>query len=207
MRAQETPLSFRLSRQSKMAPLATMATTWLRNALIGICLVGNCACNEQPEKPGESIRTESGQQVKKLREDNELEFQDLRGRWLAAKGELIRLRTDFADGRSKQVGEQSDFSARLERIEASLIGLSGDIETVRREVARPPPPDDRRERLARSYEEVHCLRKRNALDAVEGVYRRYGFDTLEDWAAAWTEASRDEEFERTVSARVERLCP
>jgi hypothetical protein len=154
-----------------------------------------------------SARTESDQQVKKLREDNELEFQDLRGRWLAAKGELIRVKTESSANKTTQVGVNADTTGRLERIEAALIALGGDIESMRRDLTAPPPPDDTRVRLARSYEEIFCLRKRGAEEAVADVYRRYGFETLEDWASAWTLASRDETFERDVSARVQVLCP
>jgi len=181
---------------------------------IGLLAVGLLAfgllaigCEQDAAPPVTSTRSEADQQVKKLREDNELEFQDLRGRWLAAKGELIRLRTELSDARATQVGVNSDLASRFERLEAGVIALGADMEALRREATQPPAPDDERTRLARSYEEIHCLRRRGAEEGVAQVYERYGFESLDAWASAWAEASRDERFEREVSARIARLCP
>lgn len=172
--------------------------------LAAIALTGACDRREPTSPPA---RTEVDQQVKRLRDDTELELQDLRGRWLAAEGILTELREQLRrlDAEARSALLQRD--QRVAALEASLTTVQAELEEARRAIPGPAPADTVLERLARCYEEIACLRKRGAEESVAGVYRRYGFPDVESWAEAWQAASRSEAFEREVQERVERLCP
>ncbi len=172
-----------------------------------LLLTSTAACDRRESTPQEPAPSEADFQVKRLRDDTEIELQDLRGRWLAAEGLLTVQHNDIKALREQLTGRSAEIDDRLGRIETGLGTLQAEIEALRGSVHRPPPRDTVLERLARSYEEVHCLRRQGAEEAVAAVYRRYGFADVDEWAEAWQQAARSEAFEREVSTRVERLCP
>jgi uncharacterized protein YhaN len=181
----------------------TPSAVWCFTVII-VCVWG-CDQSDTPALP--TSRTEMDQQVKRLREDTEIELRDLRGRWLAVEGLLTKQRDRLAqDQRSlenlvKRVDEQ------LAQMEVHLGSMEADINALKRITREPSAINDVLERLARSYEEIYCLRKRGQEEQVGAVYGRYGFEDLSTWSKAWTEAARSLEFEQEVNARVAVLCP
>lgn len=176
-----------------------------RNA-VWICLLA-VACDGQESTPVEPASNEADHQVRRLREDTEIELQDLRGRWLAAEGLLARQRRSTLALEQRLDHTDDHLERRLAELEVELGSLRAQIDVLERLAWRSAPRDTQLERLARSYEEIFCLRKRGAEESVAAVYRRYGFEDADGWAEAWARAARNEAFEREVSARVERLCP
>ena len=133
---------------------------------------------------------------------------DLRGRWVAAHGLLELQRDELAKIAKGHASNDQKLRDRIAGLEASLALVLQELTGVREELeARENPKETVLDRLARSFEEIHCLRKQGADEAVSAVYARYGFPDEKAWAEAWMTASRSEEFERSVSTRVERLCP
>lgn len=178
-----------------------MVVLWLMAASCG---------RPEPTSSPPAPTAELDQQVKRLRTDHEVQLRDLRGRWLAAEGTLTRVRDTL-----KQV--EASGGTNLQRLEQQITGVEvalghivAEIESLKRKQPEPqdrPPEVTELDRLKRSYEEIHCLQKRGALESVADVYRRYDFLDADAWAAAWSQAARSEAFERDLSARVERLCP
>ena len=162
-------------------------------------------CSEESPVPPE--RTNIEYQFRRHREHVEIAIQDLQGRWLAVEGLLTR-QTQAIEGLRRELGTlRPRLEERIAALEAQVVLLQADLEEARRIAMEPGPHETVRDRLARSYEEIHCLRKRGIEEGVEAVVRRYGFESVEDWAAAWTEAARSERFEREVKERAARLCP
>jgi hypothetical protein len=150
---------------------------------------------------------ETQQQVKRLREDTEIELQDLRGRWLATEGLLTTQRNLLKKLNDTHATASNGQTAKLAALELALGALAAQLEQLRRQAGLPLAGDDEQDRLARSYEEIYCLRKRGAEESVAAVYKRYGFNDAASWSKAWEKAAASETFERAVSDRVKRLCP
>ncbi len=177
----------------------------VRLVLIAALFVG---CG-RPDPSEDTPRTsESDYRVKRLREDTELELQDLRGRWLAAEALLTKQRSSTRALEQRLDHSDDHLERTLAEMTVELGALRAEVEVLRSS-ARPAdgPSDSVLDRLAASYEEIYCLRRQGAEEAVGSVYRRYGFDGPDEWGAAWQQAARNEAFERRVSTRVERLCP
>lgn len=189
----------RLDRQPR-APLRRSLVT----LLCGLAVV---ACDRPERKPPPPTSTESDHQVRRLREDTEIELQDLRGRWLAFEGLLTRQRDTLRDVLARQEQDEDQLRQEVARLDVALGAMSAELALLRELATRPEPPDDTLARLARSYEEIYCLRRQGAEESVGAVYPRYGFSSAEAWAEAWQRAARSESFEREVASRVERLCP
>ncbi|MFT7625403.1 MAG: hypothetical protein ACI9WU_004594 [Myxococcota bacterium] len=165
-------------------------------------------CGREEPTPRSAGGSEADYQVRRLREDTEIELQDLRGRWLAAEGLLAKQRLT-GRGLEQRLDHTDDhLERRLAELQLEAGTLRAELELLRASAHRPEPVQDHMiDRLASSYEEIYCLRKQGAEEAVAGVYRRYGFDSADEWASAWQSAARSEAFERRVATRVERLCP
>ena len=187
-----------MARSTRLGPLFLAA-------VIGL---GPLGCDRSVEETPAPVRTEVDQQVNRLRRDNEIEMNDLRGRWVAAHGLLSRQRDELEKLARAHQSNDDELRSRLARIEADMSLLSEDLSALRLAAQeRQRPVDSTLHRLARSYEEIYCLRKRGADEQVAAVYERYGFEDVEAWAEAWAMAARSESFEREVSRRVEQLCP
>ncbi len=170
-------------------------------------VAGVVSCDRRETPPPAAAASEADYQVKRLREDTEIELQDLRGRWLAAEGLLTLQRDETKALRTLLNEEHEKYAERLDRMDVALGALVAELESVKNAAPEPAPRETVLDRLARSYEEIHCLRRQGAEEAVAAVYRRYGFEDVQAWSQAWQQAARSESFEREVSARVERLCP
>ena len=48
-----------------------------------------------------------------------------------------------------------------------------------------------REKLAKAYEEVYCAQKNNEMSKILDIYKKYGFETPEDFVSMWMDATRD----------------
>lgn len=48
-----------------------------------------------------------------------------------------------------------------------------------------------REKLAKAYEEVYCAQKKNEMSKILEIYKKYGFETPEDFVSMWMDATRD----------------
>lgn len=164
-------------------------------------------CDTSDPSPLPVTAPEMDQQVRRLREDTEIELRDLRGRWLAAEGMLTKMTDTLSKAHSTQELLIKRVDARLAQMEVRLGAMEAEVDGLKRLSKSPSEMNDELDRLARSYEEIHCLRKRGLETRVGSVYRKYGFDNVEKWSAAWSRAARDMEFERLVNARVQALCP
>ena len=175
-----------------------------------VCLMAaSCGRPDQASSPP-APTAELDQQVKRLRTDHEVQLRDLRGRWLAAEGTLTRVRDTLKQVEERGGTNLKQLEHQITGVEVALGHIVAEIEALKRKQPEPtdhPPEVTELDRLKRSYEEIHCLQKRGALEGVADVYRRYDFLDADAWAAAWSKAARSEAFERDVSARVERLCP
>ena len=170
-----------------------------------LACVWGCDQSDTPALP--TSRTDMDQQVKRLREDTEIELRDLRGRWLAVEGMLTKQRDRLAEDQRSLKALVKRVDERLAQMEVHLGSMEADIDALKRITRDPGAMDDVLERLARSYEEIYCLRKRGQEEQVATVYGRYGFKDKSSWSKAWTEAARSLEFEQEVNARVAVLCP
>jgi len=164
-------------------------------------------CDTSDPSPLPVTAPEMDQQVRRLREDTEIELRDLRGRWLAAEGMLTKMTDKLSKAHSTQELLIKRVDERLAQMEVRLGAMEAEVDGLKRLSKSPSEMSDELDRLARSYEEIHCLRKRGLETQVGPVYRKYGFDNVEKWSAAWSRAARDMEFERLVNARVQALCP
>ena len=164
-------------------------------------------CDGSSEDAATVSQLEAQQQIKRLREDTEIELKDLRGRWLATEGLLTRQREILKSLKAQLSTGSQNSNAKLAEFELSIGALSAEVERLRRSAGLPTTEEDEERRLARSYEEIYCLRKRGAEESVGSVYKRYGFADAAAWSSAWQRVSRNETFEREVSERVRRLCP
>jgi len=147
------------------------------------------------------------QHVRRLREDTEIELRDLRGRWLAAEAMLTKMTDKLAKAQRTQELLIKRVDERLAQMEVRLGAMEAELDSLKRHSKAPSEVTEELDRLARSYEEIHCLRKRDSEAQIGAVYRKYGFENAEAWSAAWSNAARDMEFERLVNARVLVLCP
>jgi hypothetical protein len=185
------------------------ARHWLRSAQLAAvavaALVSGCD-SQQAATP--AARTDLDQQVSRLREDNEKELTDIRGKWLAAESQLVKMGRDFEALSKSNTAAIEAAVARIDRLETTLTDARAELLAVRSERAAPAPvPVDPSERLLRAYEELLCGRRAGTGESVAQIYARWGFETADDWAEAWQSASQSEAFERSVSARIARLCP
>ena len=172
--------------------------------MISVCILG-CDQSDTPTLP--TSRTDMDQQVKRLREDTEIELRDLRGRWLAVEGMLTKQRDRLAQDQRSLDELVKRVDERLAQTEVRLGSMEADIDALKRITREPNAMNDVLERLARSYEEIYCLRKRGQEEQVGAVYGRYGFEDPSSWSKAWAAAARGLEFEQEVNARVAVLCP
>ena len=164
-------------------------------------------CDRDRGAPPPPPRTEPDQQVKRLRDDTEIELQDLRGRWLATEAMLTRERDELKKMKLQVASDTKRIEDRLTFAEVEIGWRDGRMRELEVKAAAEAPPPSVEDRLARSYEELYCLRKQGAEEGVAEVYRRWGFESPEQWADAWQRAARSNAFERDVRARVDRLCP
>jgi len=164
-------------------------------------------CDTSDPSPLPVTAPEMDQQVRRLREDTEIELRDLRGRWLAAEGMLTKMTDKLSKAHSTQELLIKRVDERLAQMEVRLGAMEAEVDGLKRLSKSPSEMSDELDRLARSYEEIHCFRKRGLETRVGSVYRKYGFENVEKWSAAWSRAARDMEFERLVNARVQALCP
>ena len=185
--------------------LADYAASVIRSTLIAILLGCVWGCDRPTPESPLAAPTEAQQQNKRLREDMEIELQDLRGRWLATEGLFTKQRSIIAELRKDIDLGQEKVNALL-ALEVELGAMAAELEAIKSGVVSAPA-NTLSERLARSYEEIYCLRKRGAEESVATVYERYGFESAELWRQAWQTAARSEAFEKEVTARVQRLCP
>ena len=174
-------------------------------AIVALTIPAGCDTSDPSPLPVSA--PEMDQQVRRLREDTEIELRDLRGRWLAAEGMLTKMTDKLSKAQSTQELLIKRVDERLAQMEVRLGAMEAEVDGLKRLSKSPSEMSDELDRLARSYEEIHCLRKRGLETRVGSVYRNYGFDNAEKWSAAWSRAARDMEFERLVNARVEALCP
>ena len=150
-------------------------------------LVG-LGCDQSSSSSLPTSRPEMDQQVKRLREDTEIELRDLRGRWLAVEGMLTQQRDRLAQDHKSQNSLVQRVDERLAQMEVRLGALEADIDALKRITRAPSEMNDVLERLARSYEEIYCLRKRGQEEAIGAVYGRYGFEDQSSWSKAWMQA-------------------
>ena len=169
------------------------------------------ACEPEPPTPVVGQRTESDQQVRKLREDNEAEFKDLRGRWLAAEAQLIQLKKGLSKTSGQTKSELDKVSEAIQALETemlsmrSALGGTTGLNSGAGLSATVSLPE--RERLRRSAEEIICLRRRGADEQVVEVYERYGFTDEKSWSVAWSRHATNAAFESELFARLKALCP
>ncbi len=174
-------------------------------AMMAFSITTGCDTSDPPPLPVST--PEMDQHVRRLREDTEIELRDLRGRWLAAEGMLTKMTDKLSKAHSTQELLIKRVDERLAQMEVRLGAMEAEVDGLKRLSKSPSEMSDELDRLARSYEEIHCLRKRGLETQVGTVYRKYGFENLEKWSAAWSRAARDMEFERLVNARIQALCP
>ena len=180
---------------------------WTKYVGIGVVLI-SMGCEQKSAPIIQTSRTEIDQQVLKLREDNETEFRDLRGRWLAAEAQLIQLKKALETARSEQNREIRSIREAVQLLDTEMmasrnsVGASGTSKlpsstyVVSEEV-----------RLRRSAEEIICLRRRGADEDVADVYPRYGFADESEWSFAWATRLQEADFDADLFARVDTLCP
>jgi hypothetical protein len=164
-------------------------------------------CEQKAPPTVQTSRTEVDQQVRKLREDNETEFTDLRGRWLAAEAQLIQLKRSLDDTRSDQARELKAMREAVQLLDTEMMTSRSTlgVASLGTHSGLLNSPED--VRLRRSAEEIICLRRRGAYEDVADVYARYGFESESDWSFAWATRIQVPKFEAELFSRLEVLCP
>ena len=196
------------SRPLPYEAIASYASGMCRSILISVAIaLATFACEQQAPTPVPATRSESDQQVLKLREDNEVEFQDLRGRWLAAEAQLLQLKKSLDSTNSAALSERTALRESLQLLETEMMSIRAAIGGVSGGIVASTVTIPERERLRRSAEEIICLRRRGADEQVAEVYSRYGFADEREWSAAWLRHASNAGFEAELFARLKSLCP
>ena len=164
-------------------------------------------CEQKAPPAVQTSRSEVDQQVRKLREDNETEFTDLRGRWLAAEAQLIQLKKALDDSRSESARELRAMREAVQLLDTEMMVSRSTVALSASGTATALLNAPEYLRLRRSAEEIICLRRRGADEDVADVYARYGFANEAEWSFAWATRTQVPEFEAELFMRVETICP
>ncbi|MEC8023429.1 MAG: hypothetical protein VX223_05805 [Myxococcota bacterium] len=178
-----------------------------RSYITAVSVILAIACEQKEPQSTVNTRTEADQQVRKLREDNETEFKDLRGRWLAAEAQLIQLKTLFEEANGTSKTERNALRESIQLLETEMMSMRTAIGGVSVGGVSSVVTIPERERLRRSAEEIICLRRRQADEQVTSVYGRYGFADEAEWSAAWLRYATNSNFEAELFVRLKSLCP
>ena len=135
-------------------PSSTQVFSKLAPWGLAVLMLVGLGCDQSSSSSLPTSRPEMDQQVKRLREDTEIELRDLRGRWLAVEGMLTQQRDRLAQDHKSQNSLVQRVDERLAQMEVRLGALEADIDALKRITRAPSEMNDVLERLARSYEEI-----------------------------------------------------
>jgi len=185
----------------------TLGSMKFRSYITAVSVILAIACEQKEPQSPVNTPSEADQQVRKLREDNETEFKDLRGRWLAAEAQLIQLKTLFEEANGTSKTERNALRESIQLLETEMMSMRTAIGGVSVGGVSSVVTIPERERLRRSAEEIICLRRRQADEQVTSVYGRYGFADEAEWSAAWLRYATNSNFEAELFVRLKSLCP
>jgi chromosome segregation ATPase len=135
-----------------------------------VCLTVAMGCDRQDQSTQPAAQTEMDQRVKRLRDDSKIEVQNLRGQWIAAEGMLTKHRDKIADLKKNFRKQVLRFEKQLKTMDSRITALDANIASLTQMLQQLAAPKDTLEdRLARSYEEIYCLRKQGKEEAVAAV--------------------------------------
>jgi hypothetical protein len=178
-----------------------MALSGVVSILIGL----GCSRPTPEERP--LLKGELEQPVKRLREDTESELQDLRGRWLATEGLLIRLRDQIQQLQAKMTEMSEKHSQQFGALEITIETITAEFFELKNGASLPDAEKRNRERITRCFEEIYCLRTRDEDAGASSILRRYGFRSEEDWDSTWNNLELSDAFRQKTEARAKMLCP
>jgi len=63
-----------------------------------------------------------------------------------------------------------------------------------------------KDKLSRCYREVYCAQKKGEMDKILEIYKRYGFNTPQEFTKVWIEAARDTDWVTKIAHEVSKKC-
>ncbi|MBM4386314.1 MAG: hypothetical protein FJ088_01165 [Deltaproteobacteria bacterium] len=63
-----------------------------------------------------------------------------------------------------------------------------------------------KEKLTRAYEEIYCAQKRQEMDKLLDIYKKYGFESPKDFSRTWIEAAKDTDWLTKLAQEVPKKC-
>jgi len=83
------------------------------------------------------------------------------------------------------------------------------------EAAKPATPEPAepaveagfdKDKLSNCYTEVYCAQKKNEMSKLLDIYKKYGFNTPQDFTKTWMEAAKDKEWVTKLAHEVSKKC-
>ncbi|MBT9557079.1 MAG: hypothetical protein IV100_13665 [Myxococcales bacterium] len=168
---------------------------------------------QSSNEPSSALRAEFEQALQRLRDDSTREIELNKDKLLSTQAQLIKTARELSALGLRSEQERAITSERIAALENAVDLLRAELTLAATPVIVAPPPSTPPEddALLRAYEELVCAERRTGAsldaEALTALERRWGFETSEQWAAAWVEASLEAAFEGRARDRIERLCP
>ena len=67
-------------------------------------------------------------------------------------------------------------------------------------------PATDRDKLTKCYQEVYCAQKKGEMDKLLGIYKKFGFETPQDFNKIWIDAAKDTDWVTKISHEVSKNC-
>lgn len=70
----------------------------------------------------------------------------------------------------------------------------------------PAEDEPDRDRLWQCYQEVYCAQKKGQMDQILPLYKKYGFETPQEFTRVWIEAAKDTDWVTKLAHDVSKKC-
>ncbi|NOZ00662.1 MAG: hypothetical protein GXP54_02075, partial [Deltaproteobacteria bacterium] len=63
-----------------------------------------------------------------------------------------------------------------------------------------------KDELWKCYQEVYCAQKKGEMDKILDIYKKYGFETPQEFTRVWIEAAKDTDWVSKLANDVSKKC-
>lgn len=163
--------------------------------------------------PSTAPRAEFEQALQRLRDDSTREIELNKDKLLSTQAQLIKTARELSALGLRSEQDRVIANERIVSLESAVDLLRAELALAATPVVVAPPPSTAQgdDALLRAYEELTCSERRTGSTlepaALTALQVRWGFESPEEWAAAWADASLDAAFDLRARERLELLCP
>lgn len=82
--------------------------------------------------------------------------------------------------------------------------VSEDAQILQLDAQEKPKVD--KDMLFKCYTEIYCAQKKGEMDKILDIYKKYGFETPQEFVKTWIEAAKDTDWITKVAYEVSKQC-